>query len=382
MRLARRSQLPLFALLLPLLLCVSVAGVQAQSAAQSSTTPSAQAGARIPPAWNDAVARLASRIGNLASSQKTISMSVKNISSLSDADVAAISQALKAELGRLHFTVVTDPSADIQATVTFSEGSGGYVWVAEVRRGQGSDQQTEIVSVTKGTGLTPTKPNAAIVLDRKLVWQQASKFLDFALRTKPVGTYSSLIILEPSRLSFYTSTDLVDWQRWQSVDIPALTPKLRDAIGSIDAVGWAEGGAAFVGSASRSVSSSGIWCAVTFDDPEKTQCSKINTAATTTVGDPKVPGHEESDHVLLSDPCSERPIEIVTGNGDFTQPDTLQGYFASSLSEAAVPGGPEISFDGPVMALQYGKEGGARVVVHNLKTGNYEGYIVTATCGR
>jgi hypothetical protein len=47
-----------------------------------------------------------------------------------------------------------------------------------------------------------------------------------------------------------------------------------------------------------------------------------------------------------------------------------------------VPSGNTLEFDGPVMALQADPEGSsARAVVRNLKTGEYEAYIVTATCG-
>jgi len=41
-----------------------------------------------------------------------------------------------------------------------------------------------------------------------------------------------------------------------------------------------------------------------------------------------------------------------------------------------------LAFEGPVMALHSDPEGSsARAVVHNLKTGEYEAYIVAASCG-
>ena len=368
MRLSYRSQLPLYALLLTLFLSVAGPPIQAQSQGQVA--------AQIPPAWNDAVARLASRIGSVTSSQKTISISVKNISSLTDADVTAISQALKSELTRLGLRVNGQSSADTQVSVTLSEGESAYVWVGEVQRG--SDEQTEIVSVTKTNEFAPADANGAISLDRKLVWQQPSKFLDFALSTNPVGAYSSLIILEPTRLNFFRSTDLTDWERSQNVDIPNLTPKPRDIVGVINVVD----GEAFVGPAYRYVSMSGIMCRGGFDHPEKIQCSNWKNNQIITVFGPKVPGREDSESVLLWDRCGDKSIELVTGNGDFTEPDDIQGYFASSLTGVAIPSGPALNFDGPVLALQReGRQNSARVVVHNLKTGNYEGYIVTATCG-
>src|SRR5215469_165166 len=166
MRFSRWPQAPLHALLLTLFLVLPAAGPRAQTGMQAT--------AQIPASWNDAVARLASRIGNLASQQKTISMTVRNISSLTEADVAGISQALRAEMARLGFHMNDESSEETRVVVTLSEGDEGYIWVGEVKRG--SDEQTEIVSVRKTNEPATADRNAAIVLDRKLVWQQPSQF--------------------------------------------------------------------------------------------------------------------------------------------------------------------------------------------------------------
>ncbi len=72
---------------------------------------------------------------------------------------------------------------------------------------------------------------------------------------------------------------------------------------------------------------------------------------------------------------------LASGTGDWTQPDSIQGYVSSDPQGQAVASGDPVAFDGPVVSLQpAGKEGSARAVARNLKTGNYEAYIVTATC--
>jgi hypothetical protein len=340
--------------------------------AQSSSPTTAQ----LPPAWNDAVARLASRIGSLAGSEKTISLTVKNISSLTDRDTAAVSQVLNAELTRLGFYLSNESSPETQAVVTLSECEQGYLWVAQVRRG--TTDQTEMVSAPKSERVTEAEANASIVLERTLLWQQPGKFLDFAVFINPVGAYSTLVILEPSRLIFYRSDNLSDWRPGQTVSIPRPTPWPRDLVGGIDQ----QSGNAYLGPASRFVPRPNVRCTGGFDHPEQIQCSNWSDNRIITVVGPKIPGHENSEGVLLWDRCGDKSVVLATGNGDFTQPDTIQGYFVSSLNGVAVASGAAIDLDGPVMALgRGGTQNAARAVVYNLKTGNYEGYIVTATCG-
>src|ERR1700758_3320939 len=69
--------------------------------AQTSQSP-----AEFPSKWTDAVEKLAGKIADRAGSTKTISLEVKNISSLSAADADNIRQALEAELARGKFLVL------------------------------------------------------------------------------------------------------------------------------------------------------------------------------------------------------------------------------------------------------------------------------------
>jgi hypothetical protein len=65
---------------------------------------------------------------------------------------------------------------------------------------------------------------------------------------------------------------------------------------------------------------------------------------------------------------------------DWTQPDSLQAYLVEDFREGGEASGSAIEFDGPVLALHGEGQNTLRAIVRNLKTGNYEGYIVTATC--
>ena len=52
----------------------------------------------------------------------------------------------------------------------------------------------------------------------------------------------------------------------------------------------------------------------------------------------KIPGYETYQSELLSERCGDKSIALVSGNGDWTQPDSLQGYlFTDVVNPNAVP---------------------------------------------
>jgi hypothetical protein len=76
-------------------------------------------------------------------------------------------------------------------------------------------------------------------------------------------------------------------------------------------------------------------------------------------------------------------VVLASGSGDWTQPDTIQGYLLEEFEAQAAASGNSLGLDGPVMdILADGRQLAARAIVRNLKTGKYEAYIVTATCSR
>jgi hypothetical protein len=85
------------------------------------------------------------------------------------------------------------------------------------------------------------------------------------------------------------------------------------------------------------------------------------------------------DALQLDTQCDGRPLILSTGSGDWTQPDSIQAFVAADGQ--ATPSGNLVETPGPVTAFYaHGAEGGARAVVHNLQTGDYEAYFVSASC--
>ena len=115
-------------------------------------------------------------------------------------------------------------------------------------------------------------------------------------------------------------------------------------------------------------------------EPEKLKCEL--TDITPPIGSgwfgPRVHGYEDVVGAMLGERCGGDTVAIATGDGDWTEPDSMQGLLLETYASSGVPSGSPIKFDGPVMVMSGG--GNLRAIVRNLKTGNYEGYIVTANC--
>ena len=67
---------------------------------------------------------------------------------------------------------------------------------------------------------------------------------------------------------------------------------------------------------------------------------------------------------------------LAAGSGDYTQTDSLQAF---SVKPAGIAISNKLDFPGPILALRGGL-GESRVIVRNLKTGNYEAYSIS--CGK
>jgi hypothetical protein len=419
MRLARRSHSPFRAVLFALFLVVSsIAGSQI-TWAQSSPQPAAQ----LPPVWNDAVARLASKIGSIAGSPGTISLTVKNSSSLTDADVAAISQALRVELKRLRFSVVPESSAQTHALVTLSEGTEGYVWVAQV---QNTDaERLAMVTVTKANDITS---GPLPVIARNLVWEQPDPFLDFEWHEFAGGVTSTTTVLEFGNVRHYlfarttSSTPLRDLlqpgsalkatgdPRGEFIDTP--TNKGGAMVSGalcVSSTSWVCGDPSggvwplWYGIGGRFAAGRNYFTGLDFGEG----VSKVKQIPfysvsfmhfedggefwITTELDGKARLYEGlntptaifsgwgDDIATIKTACNREWQVLVTGTGDRTQPDHIQIY--EIKDRRATPVGQPLEFPGPILALWPSNDmRSARVVSRNLQTGMYEASIVSVTC--
>ena len=159
------------------------------------------------------------------------------------------------------------------------------------------------------------------------------------------------------------------WQLARTSPLPQATPPSRYPQGTIN---LKEG----------KISLQGFECVGDPDLAGVLQC-KASTAARNLRG-PLVdsPGYPISLGAIVSEKCRGELISLYTAESDWTESDSIRGYLTKGIALPRVASGNPIEFDGPVTSLK--AEPGtsaARAVVHNLKTGEYEAYIVTATCG-
>jgi len=88
-----------------------------------------------------------------------------------------------------------------------------------------------------------------------------------------------------------------------------------------------------------------------------------------------------SDIAGLATNCGHGWQLLVTGDGDWTVPDTIQAFEFPDRQPVAVSAA--VNFSGPVAALwSTGDPSTAIAVSRNLKTGMYEAYSLTLSCGR
>ena len=318
---------------------------------------------------------LADRVAASVSPAHPVALTVKNISSVGASDVDALRAAIEAQLAQHHFrfarTTGAATAAETRIDVTLSESDADYVWVAEIRtKGDVGDPDVAVVNVTKVPGGSGVK-TATLTLQKTLVWQQAAPFLDFrvAADASNPGAPQRLTVLEPSKLAFYTQSG----GQWQSDGVALIAHRSlwpRDVRGTLAASG----------TTATVATISSVPCTGTAAKGGSIVC---NGTPVSDDAPAAIPGHDAGETLTLATSCDGGAIALASGTGDWMQADAIHGYVVTKSQAAA---GGTLEFDGPVLALEAGSASdpttSARAVVRNLKTGNYEGYIVTATCGQ
>ena len=331
----------------------------------------AQNPAQLPPQWNDAVRQLADKIA-AAMSPAPVKLDVESISSLDASYVAAVGAAVRNQLQAHSFSVASPNSAAAQSAVqlhlTLSESTAEYVWVIQVVNdsSEANPLPAMIVSVLR-SDFTEAEPNEQpLTVDKRLVWQQPQKFLDFALLQGTSPGQALLLVLEPMRLVTYRQSGS-EWQLLHTASIPPAKVSSRDPQGTIDVkdAGISVGGFECVG------------------DPDLMGTLRCNPAKPDNqlVSGIKTPGLPSSVGIRVLGRCRGEFISLYSGEGDWTQKDSIRGYLVNPNPIVAAAPGDAVQLDGPVLSLAREQDiNVARAVVYNLKTKNYEAYIVTATC--
>ena len=409
---------------------VPVASGQASSTA-SAQMPSQAAGqnatqAAMPAEWNDGVKALAEKIVAAVKPSRTVSLEVKNISSLGSSEVEAVRLALEQELTSRGLRLGGGTAVE----VTLSENVEGCVWVAKI--GKNDTSQIELVQVTKANDLSPSTTPIPL-LQRKVVWRQDTRFLDFSTRAFSPGLLdiNYTTIFEFGRVRTFEFRG-ERWSETQNTSLP-LASGVRDPRGLLV---LGDDGKAYVGKEAclklfrdqycgeslhqdwpfpsgfygRFVGNRNYFAGLAKDSSERSEGQPFYTVAigmnvfdhytpiVTTELDGvarlnsfRLPSPEATFDDWGDDIASIKPLcgadwqILVTGRGDWTELDHIQVYAISfgDNSATAKPEGQPLEFPGPIFAIwQADDEKSARVISKNLQTGMYEASIVTVICSQ
>jgi len=333
----------------------------------------AQATSQLPKSWNDAVSKLADEFSAVVS-PAPVTLSVNNISALDASNAGAIETAVREQLQRHSFSFAPENSATAQSVVrlhlSLSESADEYVWVIQILSDQSDGNAVPVIIVTapKADFAHAGAAAQSISLEKRFVWKQAELFLDFAFLKDATSAELTLLVLGTNSLTTYKPVGS-RWQFSHTSAIPEATPPSRDPQGTIN---LKEG----------KISLKGFECVGEPDLAGALQC-KASTAGRR-LGGPAVtiPGLPNSLGTTIPERCHDEYVSLFTAENDWTQSDSIRAYLAKGVPLPVFPAGNTLEFDGPVMALHTDPEGNStRAVVHNLKTGEYEAYIATATCG-
>ena len=372
--------------------------------------------------WDAPARELAEKIIAHAQSRSSLSISVKNISSLPPAQVAEVQRAVESELRRRGVNLVEPDRAIDQARVTLSENTSGYLWVAEI----GHDDSWDVVMVRVPMLAPSERTPAALTLRRTLLWSQPEPMLDVVATAD-----GSLLVLGRDAVWLYRLQDR-KWRLEGSATLTHSRPWPRDLRGRLvieadgsfraylpgvqcagtiqpqinltcqpsddpwplspevnaffssrrnfltGAVRLAHGSEAgdlgpFYAAAMFPQGERGFWI-VAFNDGSAKLINAQGQIVSTFDG-------WGSDLAGIASDCGSGWQVLATRATDRTLPDALTAYEITGRD--AVEAAAALEFSGPITALWSTADGrSATAIAHNLRTGDYEAFSVSAVCGR
>jgi hypothetical protein len=308
--------------------------------------------------WPNAIDALAAKIATAADARSpSLHLKVKNISSLDAARVIEFRQELEANLQRRGVKLAADGTADATVEVNITENLRAIIFAAEVQRND--SPEVVLVSLDRADADAKSDARPAVRLQREFVWSQPDPILDFQVLPAAPDAPSRLVVLEPRRLVIYRSAE-GSWQPQESHPLPSL-PSARDPRGTLTPPDTDA-------DASIGVTLPGAKCTLKTRERFELTCSPARD----------IRSNVETDFVSLAFNCGTRSQALLTGDADWTRPDSLRVVEVTGRANQV---GEAMSFSGPILVLWPGTQSEtARVIWRDLATGDYEAGIITASC--
>ncbi len=182
--------------------------------------------------WNTAEQQLARKIVAVTG-PGAVALTVENRSSLGRRESEAVQNGLRYALEQLGIRFVDAEQAAASVAISLSENPTSYVWVAQIRQGEG-DTAVAMVSVPRPGGTPAVHDSMPMALRRTLLWTQDDPILDVAVLEEG-ATPTLIVVLDPAKVSLYRWQN-GKWQAEQVMEIPHSRPWPRDLRGRLIAV--------------------------------------------------------------------------------------------------------------------------------------------------
>jgi hypothetical protein len=325
----------------------------------ASLFAAAAADAQQKNSWDSAIDSFAAKITAFVGAHSSVRLIVKNLSSLDAGRVGDFTSALEAQLQQRGLKIENGGAAGESIDVTIAENLRQLIFAAAIQHGDSRDIALEAVDRAKAEA--KSEVSARVRLQREVIWSQREPVLDFlVIPAASADGVRRLFVLEQRRLVVYRAVA----EGWQVAEShPLLDYRVpRDARGF------------FAPPRGDSTEPFRVYVA-----GERCDVSMGGAIALTCGYDASPMVNMQRDFAAIGGACGGKR-GLASGRGDWTEPDTL------SVVEGDGPyqktGDEEMAFPGPILALRAGEaENTARVVWRDLRTGEYEAGIVTASCG-
>jgi hypothetical protein len=157
-----------------------------------------------------------------------VALTVENRSSLSKRESEIVSNGLHSALEALGLHFVAPEQAAATVVISLSESTNAFVWVAEIRQGDGK-AAVEMVSIPRAAGLGTAHDSVPLSIRKIPLWTQAERILDLAVLEENAAP-TRIAVLGPEDVSLYRLQG-GKWQREQMLTVTHARPWPRDLRG-------------------------------------------------------------------------------------------------------------------------------------------------------
>jgi hypothetical protein len=313
----------------------------------------------------DSSRELAGKIAACLPARTSLSLGVKNSSSLTPEEVARITQALKVELQNRGIGTPENGFVEAMVAITLSESIKDLVWTAEIH--MFDTDRVVLMTLPRPRENRAASDAMPVTLHSEKFWEGPERILD-ALAAD-AGGQNRFVLLLPDGLAIHANVGAAV----SRVMIPSAQSASRNPRGFLE----------YDGNIVSAVFQAQT-CTIALDTHNLVECHPTANRAPAdylidVAPDDAQPIGRGAEFGIVHSACVEGNQVLATGPRDYTQPDSLQAFQIKPTGAVAISNGLE--FPGPILALHVAPNM-PRLVILNLKTGNYEAYQLSISCAK